>query len=217
MELLGGKTIMEHVIRTCQRSAIYIAQTYKNPPIRPQVLLLCPHGDPLVRAFEGWVDIVEGDEKDVLSRYAKAVDIHGPADFVCRITGDCPLIPDYVISKVISIAVKNRYDYVSNVDPQCRSSEDGLDCEVMSGAMLAWINNKARTTYDREHVTTMITRDMPAWAKMGAVIGYFDRSAIKLSVDTPEDLEIARSELAKISKVESLALKKYGKRKVHRL
>ena len=59
------------------------------------------------------------------------------------------------------------YDYISNVDEECRLCLDGVDCEVMSAGLLKWLNQSATDAFDREHVTTLARRAPPEWSKRG--------------------------------------------------
>ncbi len=216
MQDLGGRLILDYCLDSCLGASEYFNRTYAQKGVSSRVALLVPTGDNLATVFRSKVDIVEGSELDVLGRYKQASDTYRP-DYICRITGDCPLIPQYIIAKIMMIAVKNQYDYVSNVDPAVRTAEDGVDCEVMSRKMLDWLDAKARTDYCREHVTAHATDTMPKWANLGVIVNYFDRSHVKVSVDTLEDLERVRGELAAVSGKLAIAERRYGRRKVHRL
>jgi spore coat polysaccharide biosynthesis protein SpsF len=91
-EPLGGKRLLDHVIDSCHRAERYVNKnTYKNN-YSASTALLIPEGDPLKKGFGSQVNIVEGPEDDVLTRYAIAVEKYKP-DYICRITGDCPLMP----------------------------------------------------------------------------------------------------------------------------
>lgn len=191
--MLGKKTVIERVVESCRSAANHI-NFNKFGDIKVMVALLVPEGDRLTElsrkdaeTFRG-IAIVPGDLNDVLSRYAYASDAFAP-DYVCRITGDCPLIPHFVISKHIVTAVKQRLDYVSNVHPDFRTEPDGYDCEVLSRALLEHTDRHAKDASDREHVTTFTRREMPLWAKQAQFIGYVDRCDMKYSVDTEEDYE----------------------------
>ena len=152
----------------------------------------------------------------MLSRYAKAAALF-ESDYIVRVTGDCPMIPSYLISKHVTLATKNSYDYISNAYGDNRTSLDGVDCEVISRRLLDHLHKEATEVSDREHVTTLAKRSPPRWAKLGCVIGFFDHSDIKLSVDTKEDLERVRDEYSKISRHLLEAERRYGKSSVHRV
>lgn len=213
-EPIGGKRLLDHVIDACDRAGKYLNKyTYKRN-FTVSTSLLIPEGDVIKQAFTG-IDIVEGPEFDVLTRYMLAINKHEP-DYVCRITGDCPLIPQFVISKHINLALMGGYDYVSNVDEETRLSLDGIDCEVMSRRMMDWLHVSANSESDREHVTILARKSPPPWAKRGFTASFFDFSAIKLSVDTREDLERVRKEYDRVGKKLQRAERIYGRESVHR-
>ena len=155
-ELIGGRTMLDRVIDSCNKASIRIERDSN----KCSVVVLTPENDPIVKEFSNRVDILEGPEHDVLSRYAMLLGKYAP-DFVVRITGDCPFIPHAIIAYMTGIAVKNRYDYFSNADERFRTSIDGSDCEIFSKRMLEYANESARKNYDREHVTTFMRQSPP--------------------------------------------------------
>lgn len=215
-EMLGDKRLLDHVIDAAKGAANYTNRHTAKSGVLVKVSLLIPFGDPIETEFNRRCNIMHGPENDVLARYKSAADFH-EADYVVRVTGDCPLIPPYIIAKHIKLAVMNEYDYVSNSDENSRTSLDGIDCEVMSKKFLNHMHEHAKDPSDREHVTSMGRREPPVWAKLGCVTGFFDQSNIKLSVDTKEDLERVRAEHESLKKRLSDAERRYGKSAVHRV
>ena len=114
------------------------------------------------------------------------------------------------------VAVVNGYDYISNVDPRFRTALDGADCEVISTKLLTWAHENAQPGKDREHVSILCRENPPRWARMAAVIGFFDESEVKLSVDTAEDLEAVRHNFERVKGKIRAAEKAYGRENVHR-
>lgn len=212
-ELIAGKTLLDRVIETCKKAADYIN---RHPPSRARVVVLTPEGDHIAEEFDDRCEVMEGSHLDVLARYAQALELYNPS-LVVRITGDCPLLPSFVISKLVALAVDKRYDYISNVDPRFRTALDGADCEVISARLLKHVAATATDPADREHVTTMIRRAPPEWAKIGVVVNYFDHSDLKLSVDTPEDLERVRQAFASANDKHQQAVLTFGSQAVHRI
>ncbi len=210
-ELISGKTMLDRVIEACKKAAVYSGA---RESLSIRVAVLTPVDDPIVDVFRGRCDILQGPEQDVLTRYRMALDRYD-ADFVVRITGDCPMIPPYMISRLVSLAVANGYDYISNVDPRFRTSLDGVDCEVVSARLVKSLHELAVSAEDREHVTTMARREPPDWANVGAVVSHFDHSHIKLSVDTPDDLERVREAFSAADAKYRGAINTYGQTKVH--
>ncbi len=196
--MLGDKPLLQHVIDACKKAAMYENKFSFKKHTLVNVAVLCPFDDEIVPGFKNTCRIIEGPEDDVLTRYVNAAE-KTAADYIVRITADCPLIPPYLISKHITSAVVNRHDYLSNVDERLRTSFDGIDCEVISKEALAWLHVNATEPKDREHVTTLLRREPPKWANIGHVVGYIDLSDLKLSVDTPEDLERVKKHYDKIN------------------
>ncbi len=212
--IIGDQSVLRHVLDSCFNSAVYLNRLTRQNNSKVNVVIVAPVGDSLVDDYRQDADIIEGPENDVLTRYVMALDKCG-ADYIVRITSDCPLIPPAVISKHITVALMNHYDYVSNVDAICRTSPDGYDCEVISKALLMECHKMATEKSDREHVTTWIRRERPKWAKMALIINELDRSDEKISLDTEEDENRIRNEFEKKKQKLRRAEEIYGKRNIH--
>lgn len=213
-ELIEGRMMLDRVIDSCKKAGMYLGK--KNRSLCIRIAVLTPENDAIVNEFRSRCEIVEGPENDVLKRYHMAASRFNP-DWIVRITGDCPLIPPYIISKTLNLAIEAGYDYVSNVDPRYRTSIDGTDCEVISRKLLEHLNASATDASDREHVTTAARANPPGWAKVGVIVNYFDQSPIKLSVDTKEDLEAVRKAFYGADSKYQQAVLDFGKHAVHRL
>ena len=213
-ELIDGRSVLDHVIDVCSKAAGYLNRyTYNNAAI-VKLSLLVPQGDEIADLYRKRVNVIEGDEHDVLSRYQKMAESHD-ADFIVRITADCPRIPEFIISKHIMVALKNRYDYFSNVHEGMRTAPDGWDCEVMSRKALEWLSSNAKEKYDREHVTPMLRNNPQPWMSRGINLGHNDRHAVKLSIDTREDFEAAARDQEAVDRINRDALAAYGKGNTH--
>lgn len=195
LEVIDTMSMVDHVLAACDSAKRHIEH---KPYIECEVVLLIPKGDKL-RAHFSHREIVEGPEHDVLRRYKAALDTYNP-DYIVRITGDCPLIPPPIISKHILATIHDELDYCSNVYKGCRTYPNGFDCEVVSSKMLEWLDKYADTKEDREHVTLLISRVQPEWAKTGIIIGYNDLSDLKISVDLPSELEEIRTNKKRLNK-----------------
>jgi len=210
-EFIGSKRLLSHVISACQSSRNYV-NSRKDDPIA-NVCILTPHDDPIGEDFADEAQIYYGSEADVLGRYAGCA-TEMQATHIVRITGDCPLIPPFFISKIILLGLSAGYDYLSNVDARCRSSIDGTDAEFFSIRMLEWLDKHSE---DREHVTTLARSDPPKWAKLGFIGQFFDLSDVKLSVDTAEDLEHVRKSYAGTIEKFRRARQYYNSHCIHRV
>lgn len=97
-----------------------------------------------------------GPTDDVLERFHGAIENEN-ADYIVRLTSDCPLIDPNLIDRVITFTIDNKLDYGSNVlDPQY---PDGQDVEVFTRAALELAWRTATLASDREHVTPFIWRN----------------------------------------------------------
>lgn len=185
--VMDDKIMVSHVFQTCQVASSHINRSKGNTGVSCKVCLVIPTDDPLKEHFNE-KDIIEGPESDVLERYRLAYEAYRP-DYIVRITGDCPLIIPTIISKHIGSAVGISLDYCSNAFEDIRTFVDGYDVEVISAAAFEWVVDNASSDFDKEHVTTLLRREQPRWAKFGVVISHTDLSDIKLSVDTISDFE----------------------------
>lgn len=133
---------------------------------------------------------VRGDAIDVLGRYVQAA-IATEAELIIRITGDCPLfdpgVAEAMLTKFHLAQGVYGATYGSNVHPT-RTYPDGLDVEVFTRSTLDMAAREARSAADREHVTAWMQRKCICVCLALGV----DLSAVRWTVDTPEDLEAAR-------------------------
>jgi len=211
-EIVGNKRMLDHVLDACQSARQYVNS--KSSVEQAFVVLLTPTGDAIGEDFaRNDTHIFYGSELDVLDRYMQA-SAHHRASHIVRITGDCPLVPPFMVSKMVMLGLSANYDYLSNVDHRCRSAIDGTDVEFMSERLLTWLDHYSK---DREHVTILARESPPPWARVGFVGHYFDLSDVKLSVDTAEDLEKVRNCFDASQDKYREALKYYNKKNIHRM
>lgn len=214
--LIGGKRSLEHVIDAAKAAERYSRKFERTNEFSAEAWLIIPEGDPLGDTFSGSCRILQGPEHDVLSRYIMLLDKTG-ADFVVRITGDCPLIPSYIISRHMKLAGDLSLDYLSNIYEDCRTAIDGEDCEVISARALRWLDKNALNPFDREHVTTALRRERPQGFELGATLGYFDLSHVKLSIDTQEDHVHVLAQHESVQKKLVNAYRTFGRHRVFRI
>jgi len=94
-----------------------------------------------------------GSESDVLDRFYQAVK-DKDADWIVRVTSDCPLIDPELVDQVVAFAQLKNVDYVSNGFEN--QYPDGQDVEVFKFSALKKAWNEAKLNSDREHVTPYI-------------------------------------------------------------
>jgi spore coat polysaccharide biosynthesis protein SpsF len=181
---IGGKSLLEiHLNRLekCKNVSEIIVATTINEE------------DKIIyeNAIEWGFTAFRGSESDVLDRFYQAVK-DKKADWIVRVTSDCPLIDSSLVDKVISYVQDNDKDYGSNVIIE--NFPDGQDVEVFKFSALetAWKN--AELLSEREHVTPYIRNNSDY--KGGALftaINYpceSDFSKIRMTVDESSDFEL---------------------------
>jgi spore coat polysaccharide biosynthesis protein SpsF len=179
---IHGKSMLARVVRRASRSALIdklvVATTEKeaDDAIVSECDLL---GIPCFR----------GSEDDVLDRYYGAARAFS-AESIVRITSDCPLIDPEIIDRVIQAFLDFGPDYASNT---IRSTYPrGLDAEVFTFNALETSWREASQDFQHVHVTPYIYQH-PEKFKIHSVTGDEDWSRYRWTVDTRDDLALART------------------------
>lgn len=143
--------------------------------------------DPLVAwcLREGHL-VHRGPVDDVLTRFTEAAEAHA-ASWVIRLTGDCPLADPGLIDRTVEAALRADRDYFSNIEPP--TWPDGMDVEVIRMEALRSAFVEATRPSDREHVTPFLRRQ-PDRFSQGVLTAPRDLSALRLTVDEPQDFEL---------------------------
>lgn len=150
-----------------------------------------PQDDPLeVLAKENGIEIFRGDKMDVLSRFIAVAQRHD-AGSIIRVTGDNPLSDPVVLDDMVRehIAQDAEYTYVSEQD-----MPRGTRVEVMSVSALKRCHELAQDPAFSEYMTLMFRRpDHFRVLKLEPCDKAIRRGDVRLTVDTPEDLQAVRA------------------------
>ena len=148
-----------------------------------------PSDDPLLAELERrGVTVRRGPLNDVVERFAGVVREFAPTTVV-RLTADCPLADVGVIDRVIRSHRDSGSDYTSNTIH--RTYPDGLDVEAVSRNAFDRLIALPLTDREREHVTLGIY-SRPDQFTLNSVAQADDRSALRWTVDLPDDLTFVR-------------------------
>lgn len=128
--------------------------------------------------------LVDGDQEDVLSRYARVAHDY-MFEHIVRITGDCPLIDPMTVDAIIGRHLARRAAHTGIA----REWGDGNDVEVMTHAALTLAEKQAVLPSDREHVTPFLYNH-PEKFSLQTFPCPLDASWLRYSVDTEEDLRM---------------------------
>jgi len=121
---LRGATVLEHIYRRCQSSRM-----------AKEVIVACPPTDSEVIFSTTGILPYEGPEEDVLTRLIGAGK-KKMADFLVRVTADCPLVDPKMIDEMAELALKRITPIVTNT--YTRTWPDGMDLEVYD---FEWMQN----------------------------------------------------------------------------
>jgi spore coat polysaccharide biosynthesis protein SpsF len=183
---INGKTLLQiHLdrLKKCKSVSEIIVATTTNS--EDQIIF--------EKAIEWGFIASKGSESDVLDRFYQAVKDKN-ADWIVRVTSDCPLIDPILVDDVINFVHSNNKDYGANI--LIENFPDGQDIEVFKFSVLeeAWKN--AKLLSEREHVTPYIRNNTDLkGGNLFSAINYpcdFDFSKIRMTVDESKDFELIK-------------------------
>lgn len=187
MQDLGGMTVIECLLNRLAGSKT-ITKIIVATSTLPENDILQAHVEALGFAC------YRGDEDDVLARFADVARFSG-ADYIVRITGDCPLIDPGIVDTIVAKAIAAEADYYSNVNPP--TFPDGLDVEVLSRSALLLADGNAVSSFDREHVTPFI-RSQESLRQFNH-LNDTDYSEFRWTLDEAQDMEVLRNIAQKVN------------------
>lgn len=138
---LGNSTALDYVVRRCK-----MIQGVDRVVVATSDL-------EIDRPIEEWckynnVDCVRGSESDVLSRFIKVVKTF-EADYIIRVTADCPFVDYEMAQDMIQLVRENQVDVIDVKGDLPR----GVEVELISTKALKRIDKITTENKHREHVT----------------------------------------------------------------
>jgi spore coat polysaccharide biosynthesis protein SpsF (cytidylyltransferase family) len=181
---VNNKSLLEHHIRRVLRSNLCLEL----------IVATCDGCQPVVDIAQGvGASISIGSESDVLDRYYQAVK-DKEADYIVRVTSDCPIIDSAVIDNVIRYTVENNFDYCSNAYE--RTFPIGQDVEVFKFSALKKAWSSAKLLSEREHVTPFIWDNSSLAGGSLFISGSYtndkDLSDYRMTVDYEVDAQVIK-------------------------
>lgn len=135
------------------------------------------------------VDVFCGSLDNVLDRFYQAAVAFHP-DHIVRLTGDCPLIDAKAIDDMLRLYLDSGCDYGTNCMPV--TYPDGLDAEVFTFAALHTAHREAFLPSHLEHISVFFEQAPERFKTMNLACDR-DLSALRWTVDEPEDFEFVRN------------------------
>lgn len=186
---LRGQPLLAYVLDRLERAlrldALVVATS--TEPADDAVAELC--------ARRG-VACFRGSEHDVAGRYLGAAAAHG-LDAVVRISGDSPLLDQALVDRAVALYAEADADLVTNVAP--RTFPPGESVEVVRAGALRAAHAAMRDPEDHEHVTRYLYAH-PERFRIASFAAARDYGALRLVVDTPDDLARVEAILARMTR-----------------
>ncbi|MFA6217293.1 MAG: glycosyltransferase family protein [Candidatus Omnitrophota bacterium] len=135
------------------------------------------------------VSVFCGNLENVLDRFYQAALKFKP-DHIVRLTGDCPLIDMSVIDALVRIYLNKKGDYGTNCMPP--TYPDGLDAEIFAFKALQEAHSEALLPSQLEHIS-LFFEGQPKRFKIVNLASNKDLSALRWTVDEPEDFEFVKT------------------------
>ena len=173
LQEIGDRTVLRHIVGRVECTGLPIVVAIPDTPENDRLAFDLSWKRP----FSCW----RGSEADVLSRFWGAA-IGAGADYVVRITADCPFVDPRLVLSTLALAI-SRHSF-ARTDP---ALPRGLDVEAFPLHLLAEAATEATSPSDREHVCPWITRHRVCEmqpAPFAIPLG----PRLRWTLDTPQDL-----------------------------
>lgn len=174
---IGSRTLLDHAVSRLAESGL------------PVIVATTSGREDDVVAVEArrlGAGVFRGDANDVLERFVETARAY-QLSLIVRATADNPFVDADGPRRVADLLTRLKADYVLESGLPVGAAVEAVTAEALERAATL-----AADDYDREHVTTFIRRDprfRPIRAMAPAVLR---RPELRLTVDTPEDLEYVR-------------------------
>jgi len=177
---IGGKTMLERVVERVLKAKLVSQVVVATSEFE---------ADDKIVAFceDVGIEVCRGPLEDVLERFRLCAEKY-EADYIVRVTSDCPLTDPDLIDDAIKSLVDKEIDLVANRSPiGPRSLPYGLDVEAFRVSALRRAAKLASPT-EREHVTT-IMYSHPDFSVCILEYDLGEYSHFRWAIDTPSDLK----------------------------
>ncbi len=188
---LGGRPVLDRMIERVKlaKNVTETVVATTTDPSDDAIVALCEQlGTPVFR----------GSLPDVLDRYYQCA-LEYKADYVVRLTGDCPLIDPELIDEVVNGLFDPPEDFSCNrlPPPFGRTFPIGLDVEACTFQALenAWKN--ATEKHHREHVMPYLY-ETPGKFQVIQLQSDEDYGSMRWTLDTTKDLELLREVIKRL-------------------
>jgi N,N'-diacetyllegionaminate synthase len=173
---IGGYIPLEHLIARVRRSKLVneVIVCTSDQEFDDRVELVAQQMN---------VQVVRGDEFDVLGRIQRAIEISG-ADTVLRVTGDDILFCSEQVDEAINLHISCNADYTD-----MKSMPSGTEAEIFSAQVLTFLHKNIKSSDSTEYLTNYIKNNEIFFETCSYDFQGGAMRDIRLTLDTIEDQE----------------------------
>jgi len=180
---ISSRTILDHCVTRLQMSGLPVVVATTDRP----------EDDAVERAAQRLgVEVFRGAEHDVRSRFIGAATTHGFTEII-RETADNPLVDPDSPRRTLAFRQRVGADHVIECGLPVGTAVEAVSLDALDRA-----DTLISDPYDREHVTSFLRRDTRFRSLRAVAPGNLRRPGLRLTVDTPEDLEFIREVYASL-------------------
>ncbi len=181
LKTLAGKSILELIYKRLKKSKLINEIIFALPDNNSSI----PIVDFLVNKN---INYTLGSENNLISRYWIAANTT-KADYIVRITADCPFVEPTIIDFMLDKMLSSDIDLITNVIPP--SWPDGLDINIFTYKTLKLAFKEAKLDSEREHVVPWMWNNSNLnnknTLKAFNFLAPMDISQYRWTLDTEED------------------------------
>lgn len=173
---LGGVPLLERCLSGVLRSDFFtpILATTGRSIDQPLVDVAKRMG---ILYFRGDLDNVYQRVCECLKKYE--------VDIFARVNGDSPFFQADILDSGLRLLRRNDCDFVTNLVP--RRFPYGVSAEIFRSDIFLRGEDMLLTKEHQEHITSYFYQNLKH-VKYASIVGEGDLSAVRLTIDTPEDL-----------------------------
>jgi spore coat polysaccharide biosynthesis protein SpsF len=198
---LGDRPVLAHVVERCRAAEV-------GPAVVATTALTADDAV-AAAAREAGAAVFRGAADDVLGRFAAAAAIF-PARHYVRITADCPFLDASVLAACVRAHVAGGFDFTYN--DVISDFPRGSDVEVMTAALMFWLEKNRGDAASREHVTPFLYDQPGGWKihRLPRPPGGFNWRGVRLSLDEEADYEFLQAVYARLGGRDGFGLADVG-------
>lgn len=166
--------------------------------------------NPKDNVLEQWcilnnIDVFRGSEENLLERFTNCAHKY-EADYIVRITGDCPFFSYEMADELIALTVEQESDY-GYIDSSYKIPI-GLKVSVIKKEVLELLNIKLKNALYKEHITLYIDEHLNQFRTTRLEpFDYMINQNARLTCDTIEDYLFFQKVISELGDDTSLATK----------